>query len=139
MDEKVDTVLRQDERRRFNRKLVLLIHILAAFCTALIYLGDVDLQRFPYWRRTSAIAALWIAAPPLLPYLISAVHSWRTATYDRLRVAAFLLVLIAGAVGACSAILGAFGLSLDRTGLLWLFAIQALAYFWSAEFLFNVD
>jgi hypothetical protein len=138
MDEKVD-VLREEERRQFNRKLVLLVHVLAAFFTALIYISDVDLQRFPYWRRTSGIAALWIAAPPLLPYLISAIHSWRRATYDRLLVAAFLLVLIAGTFGACSAILGAFGLSLDRSGFLWLFAIEAIVYFWSAEFLFDVD
>ena len=79
-----------------------------------------------------------IAAPSLLPYVFSAVHSWRIATYDRLRVGAFLLVLIAGTFGACSAILKAFGLSFDRAAILWVFAIQALVYFWSAEFLFDL-
>jgi hypothetical protein len=135
---KVD-VLWQEERRQFNRKLVLLVHVLAAFLTAMIYFSDLDLQRFQYWRRLSGITALWIAAPSLLPYIISAVHSWRTATYDRLRVAAFLLVLIAGTLGGCCAMLGAFGLSLDRSDLLWVFVVQAIVYFWSAEFLFDVD
>lgn len=138
MDEKAD-VLREEERRQFNRKLVLLIHVLAAFLTVFIYLSGVDLQRFAYWRRSSGAAAILIAAPALLPYLISGIHSWRRATYDRLRVAAFLLVLIAGTFGACSAILGAFGRSLDRADILWVFCIEALVYFWSAEFLFDVD
>jgi hypothetical protein len=75
----------------------------------------------------------------LLPYIISAVHSWRTATYDRLRVAMLLLVLILGAFGTGFAIVGAFGLSVDRSEMFWTFAIQAAVYFFAAEFLFDVD
>jgi len=85
------------------------------------------------------MAVLALAAPPLLPYLISAVHSWRRATYNRKRVAAFLFVLIAGTFSKCCAMLGAFNLSVDRYSLVWMCAIEAIVYFWSAEFLFDVD
>jgi len=131
--------LAREERRQFNRKLVLLVHVVAAIVTATIYLSDVDLPRIQYWHRSAGTTTLWIAAPALLPYIISAEHFWRTATYNRVRVAAFLAVLIAGAFATCCAILGAFGLSIDRYGLLWTFAIQAAVYFFSAEFLFDVD
>ena len=131
--------LKKEERRRFNRKLVLLVHVLAAFFTALIYFSDLDLRGFHYWGRTAGTTALLIAAPPLLPYIISAVHSWRMATYDRLRVAAFLLVLVAGAFGTGCVPLGAFDLTVGRFELLEIFMLQAGVYFLSAEFLFDVD
>jgi len=111
MDAKLDAVKQQD-RRKFNRKLVLFFHVLAAFFTAVIYLSQINLARFQYWRRGSSLNVLLIAAPPLLPYIISAVHSWRTATYDRLRVSLFLLVLILGAFGVGCALAGAFGFDL---------------------------
>jgi hypothetical protein len=139
MDAKLDSVKRQDHRRNFNRKLVLFFHVLAASFTALIYLSQVNLARFQYWRRGASLNVLLIAAPPLLPYFISAVHSWRTATYDRLRVSLFLLVLSLGAFGVGCALVGAFGLSVDSSTLLWTFAIQAAVYFFAAEFLFDVD
>jgi len=138
MDAKLDAVKQQD-RRKFNRKLVLFFHVLAAFFTAVIYLSQINLARFQYWRRGSSLNVLLIAAPPLLPYIISAVHSWRTATYDRLRVSLFLLVLILGAFGVGCALVGALGLTVDSSTLLWTFAIQAAAYFFAAEFLFDVD
>jgi hypothetical protein len=138
MDAELD-VFKQEERRQFNRKLMLLIHVLAGLFTVVIYLSEVDLGNFPYWQRRAGLMSLLLAAPPLLPYVISAVHSWRAATYNRLRVALFLLVLILGALGTGCAIVGAFGLRLDHATLLWTFAIQALVYFWAAEFLFDVD
>jgi hypothetical protein len=79
LDAKLDAVKQQD-RRKFNRKLVLFFHVLAAFVTAVIYLNQINLARLPYWRRGASLNVLLIAAPPLLPYVISAVHSWRTAT-----------------------------------------------------------
>jgi hypothetical protein len=138
MSRNVD-VIRQAQRRRFNRKLVLLFHFLASVFSVFIYLSTRNLQSFAYSRRGSSTAVLLIAAPALLPYIISAVHSWRTATYDRLRVAAFLFVFIVGAVGAGCAMVGAFGLSMDGCSLLWVFALEAAVYFFSAEFLFDVD
>ena len=104
-----------------------------------VYLGTLDLGWLDYWRRGAGVTVLSIALPPLLPYIISAVHSWRTATYNRLRTTAFLLILIMGAIGVFCAILGTNGMSLDRSALLWVFAIQAAVYFFSAEFLFDVD
>jgi hypothetical protein len=132
-------ILQQEERRQAHRKLLLLIHSLAAFFTALVYLSELDLGWLHYWRRGAGVTVLSIALPPLLPYIISAVHSWRTATYNRLRTTAFLLILIMGAIGVFCAILGTNGMSLDRSALLWVFAIQAAVYFFSAEFLFDVD
>jgi hypothetical protein len=52
MDENVD-VLKRKKERQFNRKLVVLVHVLAAFFTLFIYLSDLDLRRFPYWYKTS--------------------------------------------------------------------------------------
>jgi hypothetical protein len=137
MDAKLDSL--QAQRRQFNRKLVLLVHVLAAFSTGLIYLSEIDLSRLPYWRKNGAAGVLFIAAPALLPYIISAVHSWRTATYNRLRVFLFLLVLLLGAVAVGCTIVGAFDLPVDRLTLMWIFAIQAAVYFFAAEFLFDVD
>jgi len=134
----VDAIQRA-QRRQFNRKLVLLFHAMAAVLTVFLYLSTLDLQRFAYWRRGAGMAILLVAAPALLPYVISAVHSWRRATDDRLRVALFLVVVVLGAAGAGCAMLGAFGLSMDTSSLLWVFAFQAAAYFFSAEFLFDVD
>ena len=131
--------IQKAQRRQFNRKVLLLIHSLAAFFTVFMYLSTLNLNRFAYWGRGSGVAILWIAAPSLLPYVISAVHSWRRSPYDRLRVALFLVVFVVGAVGVGCAILGTFGLSIDNISLLWVFAFQAAAYFFSAEFLFDVD
>jgi hypothetical protein len=56
-----------------------------------------------------------------------------------LRVSLFLLVLVFGAFGVGCALVGAFGLTVDNSTLLWTFAIQAAVYFFAAEFLFDVD
>lgn len=45
MDAKLDA-LKNQERRLFNRQLVLLTHILAGFFTAIIYLSQIDLANF---------------------------------------------------------------------------------------------
>jgi len=132
-------VLKQEDQRLFNRKLVLLVHVVAAFFTAVLYLNQLDFTRLHYWNRGASMTVVFAGAPALLPYLISGVHSWRTATYNRLRVAAFLVILVLGAGAACSAIVGALGSSLDRSDLYRLFVIQAAVYFFSAEFLFDVD
>jgi hypothetical protein len=138
MDARID-ILAQEQRRQFHRKLLLFGHAVAAFSTAAIYLSNLELGRFHYWSRGAGVASLLLAAPPLFPYAISAVHSWRTAPYSRPRVIAFLAILATGAFGVSCAIVGGFGLSVDGTGLLWIFAIQAAIYFFSAEFLFDVD
>jgi hypothetical protein len=138
MDGKFD-ILAQEQQRQFHRKLLLLVHAIAAFLTAALYLSTLDLTRFHYWSRGAGVASILLAAPPLLPYIISAVHSWRTAPYSRSRVTAFLAILVTGAFGVICAIVGGFGLAVDGTGLLWIFAIQAAVYFFSAEFLFDVD
>jgi hypothetical protein len=132
-------VLKQEDQRLFNRKVVLLAHVLAALFTAVLYLNQVDFTRFYYWRRSAGAEVLFAAAPALVPYLISAVHSWRKATHNRLRVAAFLVILVLGAGAACSAIVGIGGFSLARSDLFRLFVIQAAVYFFAAEFLFDVD
>jgi hypothetical protein len=129
----------QEQRRQLHRKLLLVVHAIAAFWTAALYLSNVDLVRFDYWRRGAAIRSILVAFPALLPYIVSAIHSWRTATNSRPRVVAFLAILMAGAFGVICAIVGAFGLSVNGTDLFWIFVIQAAVYFFSAEFLFDVD
>jgi hypothetical protein len=138
MDGKSDP-LSQEQQRQFHRKLLMFVHAIAAFLSAALYLSTLDLGRFHYWSRGAGIASILLAAPPLLPYIISAVHSWRTAPYSLPRVTAFLAILVTGAFGVGCAIVGGFGLSVDRTDLLWMFGIQAAIYFFSSEFLFDVD
>jgi hypothetical protein len=138
MDGKFD-ILAQEQQRQFHRKLLLFVHAIAAFSTAALYLSSLDLGRFHYWSRGAGVASILLAAPPLLPYIISAVHSWRTAPHSRPRVSVFLAILVAGTFGVICVIAGWFDLSVDGTALLWIFAIQAAIYFFSAEFLFDVD
>jgi hypothetical protein len=138
MDGKTD-IFAQEQQRQFHRKLLLFVHAIAAFWTAALYLSNLNLAWFHYWNRGAGVASILLAGPPLLPYVISAVHSWRTAPYSRLRMAAFLSILVAGAFGVICALVGGFGLSVNGTDLLWMFAIQAAIYFFSAEFLFDVD
>jgi hypothetical protein len=132
-------ILEHERRRQFHRRLLLFVHAIVAFGTAILFLNTFDLAGFNYWRRGAGTASILMASPSLLPYIISTIHSWRTATYSRLRTAAFLAVLVAGAFAAMCAIVGAFGLSVTGTDLYWIFAIQAAVYFFSAEFLFDLD
>src|SRR6201999_762059 len=86
----------RSERRLFNRKLVLFVHVLAAFFTALVYLNRLDLSHIAYWSRGAGLTTLLLSAPAALPYVVSAVHAWRTMTCDRLRVFLFLVVFLLG-------------------------------------------
>jgi hypothetical protein len=72
MDIKLE-VLRYEERREFNRRMVLLVHALAGCFTAFIYLSQVNLPRFQYSQRRG-LAVLLVLAPP-----VAALHHLRSA------------------------------------------------------------
>jgi hypothetical protein len=131
--------LEQVRRRQLHRRLLLFVHAIAAFATVILFMSRVNLAGFHYWRRGAGTASLLLASPSLLPYVISVIHSWRTATYGRLRTAAYLAILVAGTFAVMCAIVGAFGLSITGKDLFWVFAAQAALYFFSAEFLFDQD
>lgn len=127
----------QERRCKANRRLVLWFQAMAAFFTAMIYLNQVTLTHFPFMIRSAGLLLIFVAAPPILPYAISAVHTWHLAMYSRIRVAIFLLVVVAGAYGVCGALLGPLDLAPDTHSLLGVFAVQALIYLGSAALLFD--
>lgn len=126
------------DRFVFNRKLLVFAHILVGFCAAFWYLSHIDFSHFAYWRRGAGTAVIMIAAPAILPYLISAVYSWRVVTDRRLGVWAFLVVLIAGAVLVNLLILGLLGIDVREVGTLQTAALQTGLYVWAAELLLHI-
>jgi hypothetical protein len=126
------------ERLVFNRKLLVFAHILVGFFSAVVYLSRVDLAGFPYWRSRAGLGIIFIAAPAIVPYAISAVYSWRVATHRRLGVWLFLIVLVA--VSVLMGLIFSGILGIDVRGIEWLFtaAAQAGVYVWAAELLLHV-
>ncbi len=126
------------ERLVFNRKLVVFAHALLAFLSALVFLANVNLSGFPYSRSRSGLYLVLALAPPIVPYLISGVYSWRVATFSRIRVLLFLLVLVLGSVLMGLEFMDAFGTGVDRSTLLLMLVVQCGAYLWAAEWILHV-
>ncbi len=83
-----------------------------------------------------------IGSPSYLPFLfagayVSQLYTWQNSGPTRLRAAAYVAVLIAGAALALAAAMGVFG-PLDVWTRVELVAIQGGAYLWCAEWLLNV-
>ena len=111
------------------RRVVLIAHVIGALCSTFPYLNSVDAARFP----------LLFALPPLVPYVTSAIYSWRvlgeSSVIGWLRVTAFVLVL---ALGTCFAIYltlhdpSRWDVAVSYVGL-WTWG-----YLWVAEWLLHV-
>ncbi len=110
-------------------------HVVVALSTTLIYFGRIKLG-FTLWL-TSGVPTTLIVAPVLIPYLVSAIYSWRVVTDVRWRVVSFILILFVGSVLLGVAIAGAFG-PIQPLTLLAILGAQAWAYLWSAELLLHV-
>lgn len=127
-----------DERRAFNRKLLVFAHILVGAFSAAVYLNRVDLAGFPYWASRSGLGVIFMAAPALVPYAVSAVYSWRVATHRRLRLFFFLIVLVGLSVLMGLLISGALGAAVQGPELVYAAGAQAGIYLWAAELLLHV-
>jgi len=117
------------DRLAVTRRVVLIAHVIGALCCTFPYLSSVDAAHFP----------LLFALPPLVPYVTSAIYSWRvlgeSSVIGWLRVTAFVLVL---ALGTFLAIY----LSLHDPSR-WDVAVSYVgaltgAYLWAAEWLIHV-
>jgi len=82
---------------------------------------------------TGIVATL---VPPLLPYLISGIHSLSFVTPKRPRLVVFIAFLILSTAVITYMLLGHFG-SLGWEALLAAFAAQTIAYVWGANILFG--
>ena len=126
------------------RRVVLWSHAVLALLSLLVFLNGLDLSHFAWWGRRASIALVSMGTPVLLPYAISAGHCWHLYTWQgsgpsRLRVAAFIVLLIIGAVAVDALLLGAFGYP-DGFGLFFaeLLVAQTWGYLWGAEGILEV-
>lgn len=77
-------------------------HAVVAVIAVVVYISQINLSHFPWWTRAGN-GTLLLGTPVLVPYLISARHCWQLYTWQvdgpgRIRVVAFLSVLLTGAV-----------------------------------------
>jgi len=122
----------------FNRRLLVFAHVVVGFLAAFWYLSHIDLSHFPYWRRGAGFAIILISAPATLPYLVSAVYSWRVVTYRSLGVWIFLGVLVAGAVLVNLLVTGRLGIDAHEVGIVQAATLQGVLYVCAAEMLLHV-
>src|SRR5690349_2022153 len=124
-----------ESQRLALRRVLMWGHVITAFVMLLFYLAHVDLTRFPWWHGSAGIWAVLIGVPVLVPYVISAgysrsLYSDPAVCASRLRVAAFVAVLFAGAIMMAAVIAGAFG-SISGFLLLQLLLLQTVGYGWA--------
>jgi len=139
VNRELDLPVLRHKRQVFNRKLLVFVHVLVGFLSAVFYLSQIDLVSFPYWRSRAGLGVIFIAMPAIVPYAVSAVYSWRVATHLRLGVWLFLVVLVMVSVLVGLLFSGAFEINIH--GPEWLFTVagQAGLYVWAAELLLHVE
>jgi hypothetical protein len=126
----------QYERLVANRALLMGAHVVLASAVAAAYLSRLYFPHLPFMGGvggTSVVAAL---VPPLLPYLISGIHSRSFVTPKRPKLLVFIVFLIVSTTLVTSLLLGHFG-SLGWEALLAVFVGQTVAYVWGANILFG--
>lgn len=124
------------------RRLLIWSHVVVAAPAFIFYISHVDLTRFRWWAPNAGFRLVMIGSPSYLPFLfagayVSQLYTWENSGPTRLRAAAYVAVLIAGAALALAAAIGVFG-PVDVWTRVELFAIQGGAYLWCAEWLLNV-
>jgi hypothetical protein len=123
-----------------RRRIVMWGHFAVGFISLFIYLIAINLPQFA-WRSSGAGTAL-LGIAVLLPYVISAGHcsrmyTWQVSGPSRLRVAAFVALLVTTAAVVNSLMLGVFG-HVDGLTLFELLVVQGGGYIWGAEWILNV-
>jgi hypothetical protein len=113
----------------FNRRLLITSHTVLAFFSALAFLSRLNFTNYPYWRYRSAMGVLLIAAPPLVPYVLSAIHSWHALSERRIGLFLFLAVLVVGTIFGVPFMVGAFDVVIDGEMMFFALALQTMVYF----------
>src|SRR5579862_7801743 len=93
------------EKRRHaeDRKILLWAHVLAGGATLALYLNQINLPAAASFAPGAGVAEMLIAAPAVLPYVMSATYSLRLYSEPyvirkRVRLALFVAALTIGAL-----------------------------------------
>jgi hypothetical protein len=132
----------EKKRHAQDRKILLWAHAVMGGATLALYLYHITLPVSGTLMPGAGLSETLIAAPVLLPYVVSAVYSWRlySAPYvihNRVRLALFIVVLTVGGV-LMGYLFVAPPTEFERTDLIPALSVQGLAYVWGAERLLNV-
>jgi hypothetical protein len=100
----------------FDRKALVTAYVVFALCAALAFISHIDLSWTAYAGYTSGIGALFIAAPALIPYLLSGLAAWNLLSkssqlmmsYRRVRLYLMILVMAILTVVSAMLMVGAF-------------------------------
>jgi hypothetical protein len=127
------------ERLVANRALLTATHVILASVVAAAYLSRLYFRSLPFMGGVGGTGVLASLVPPLLPYLVSGIHSRTFVTPKRPKLVAFVIFLVASTALITSLVLGHFG-TLGWGVLLAVFVGQTVAYVWGANLLFgNTD
>lgn len=123
----------------FNRKLLLWAHIVSGVFVSMAYLSRVSLINFAYWNRNAGAGIAFMAVPPLVPYIISAISSRRFVRPDRIRILAFIVVITIGTAAAGAFYLGIVDIDVDVQTLFVVIVMQTACYILGAAVLLQID
>jgi hypothetical protein len=116
-----------------NRAVLIGTHVLLAAAVTAAYANLQDFRRTPYWGRVG-LAILAQVAPPIIPFVVSLVHSLRLGILSRSRVGAFLLLMVITSAFITSFLLGHFG-TISWGVMLTIFGVQTVIYVRAANVL----
>jgi hypothetical protein len=126
-------------RLSVNRRLILWTHAGLAAILAFTQLSHLNLAGSHYWGRGFDIFVLTRVASAWVPYAISAVYAAKVITYIRVRVWAFLAVLLIGATAQELYFLGVIRIDQSAPEAFLSLAGLSAAYVWAAELIMHVD
>jgi len=126
----------QYERLLVNRSVLVGAHVVLAAVVATAYLNRLYFPSLPYMGGVGGRAVFVALVPPLLPYLISGINSFRFVTPKRIKFTAFIVLLMLSTALITGLLLGHFG-SVGSPTLFAVFAVQTVLYVWGANILFG--
>ena len=117
-------------------------HFVVGFVSLFVYLSQIDFTHLAYWRRGASTLLILRGAPVLLPYVASATTCWRMYTWQgrgpgRLRVLAFMSLLVAGAAFVDAVLLGYFG-QVENLLVFEMLLLQGAGYVWGGSWILDV-
>jgi|SRR5580658_7415139 hypothetical protein len=127
------------DRLVFQRLLLVWVHIALAIVAGLLYLSAANLQHFAYWRPRASMAAVAMASIPMLPYLLSGIHSRDLVSGQRLGFWIFVLVLVIGTGVVGYWYVSGVNAAHDAKSTVGVISVQSLAYLWSAWWCLDRD
>lgn len=126
----------QYERLVTNRALLTATHVVLALAVAAAYLSRLYFPSLPFIGGVGGTGIAAALVPPLLPYLISGIHSRKLVTPKRPKLLGFIAFLVVSTALLTFLLLGRFG-SFGWEALFAVFVGQTVAYVWGANILFG--